>query len=322
MADSQVNETTPATPEIDAMTDRIGHAVFGPMSEPDETPGIAETEAPATPESVADTPAPVVLEPPKSWKAEMHPYWQKTDPKVQSYYLEREKQMLDGLEGYKTDAQFAKQFRDSLSPYRQTLQQLGVDELTAAKSLFQADHLLRYSPAEQKRAYFEQLAKNYGIDLGVPSQPAAPVDPVVQGLQQKLASIEQQLTAKQQAELAAARDAVNKELEAFAGDTVAHPYFDEVAEQIAIFVSAGKSLQDAYDAAVWANPVTRQKEQARVLTEHEAKLKENARLASLPKKKAAGINVHASDRGSAPTEPLGTLEDTIRSVHKQLKNAS
>lgn len=318
MADSQ-EAVAQETDLVDAMTDRIGQAVFGPSSEPEETPGIAEV-----PEVIAqaqETVAPAVIEPPKSWKQEMHPYWQKTDPKVQSYYLEREKQMLDGLEQYKTDAQYTKQFKDAVAPYRQTLQQLGVDELTAAKSLFQADHILRYSPAEQKRAYFEQLAKNYGIDLGTPSTPAQPVDPAVQSLRQELTAIQQQLTARQEAELKAAQDAVKKELDAFAGDP-AHPYFDEVASEIAAFVSAGKSLQDAYDAAVWANPVTRQKEQARALTEHEAKLKENARLNSLPKKKAASLNVRATDSGSAPTEPIGTLEDTIKTELRRIKGGS
>lgn len=309
--------------DMEAASDRIGQAVFGPESEP-ETPDLEETVAvaPVEPDPAL---APVMLDPPKSWKQDMHPYWQKTDPKVQAYYLEREKQMLDGLDGYKTDAQYAKQFKEMTTPYRQTLQQLGVDELQAAKSLFHADHILRYSPAAEKQAYFQQLAKHYGIDLAqaAPSgQPAAQVDPVVQGLRQELTAIQQQLTARQQQELDAAKAAVHQELDAFAGDTTAHPYFDEVAAEIAAFVSAGKSLQDAYDAAVWANPVTRQKEQARALTAHEAKLKENARLAALPKKRAAGLNVSSNGRGSAPTEPVGSLEDTIRGELRRMRSAS
>lgn len=333
MADS-LNEEHAAT-DLDAITDRIGEAVYGPSSDPGEGPGMNEVssaaESSASAASVAPTPTdvtplPTAHEPPKSWKQEMHPYWQKTDPKVQSYYLEREKQMLDGLEQYKADATYAKQLRESLTPYRQTIQQLGLNEIQAAKGLFQADHILRHAPAEQKRAYAQQLLKNYGIDLTAAPESATPIDPAVRELRQELTAIqqremerEQREMERQRAELFAAQTSIMKDLNAFADDTAAHPHFDEVATEIATFVSSGKSLQDAYDAAVWANPVTRQKELARAQTEHEAKLKEAARVATPQKRRATGVNVRANDHGSTQTEPLGTLEDTIKGELRRIR---
>ena len=44
-------------------------------------------------------------------------------------------------------------------------------------------------------------------------------------------------------------------METFALDTKAHPYFDEVADDIIALLKTGASLQEAYDKAVWANPV-------------------------------------------------------------------
>ena len=128
------------------------------------------------------------------------------------------------------------------------------------------------------------------------------------------------MMARQQSELESSRASVMKDLNTFADDTAAHPYFDEVAAEIATFVSSGKSLQDAYDAAVWANPVTRQKELTRVQTEHEAKLKEAARVSVPPKKRATGVNVRANDHGSTQTEPLGTLEDTIKGELRRIRS--
>jgi hypothetical protein len=72
---------------------------------------------------------------------------------------------------------------------------------------------------------------------------------------------------------------------------------------------------------VWANPVTRAKELARVQTETETKFKENARLTALPKKQAAGVNVRSRDSQRAPTDTAeGTMEDTLRSTLKSIKD--
>ena len=78
----------------------------------------------------------------------------------------------------------------------------------------------------------------------------------------------------------------------------------------------------AYDNAVWLNPVTRAKEITRAQTEAESKLKETARLDALPKKKAKGVNVSSSGDGSEPTEPTGTLEETVRSTMKKIRERS
>lgn len=314
------------TLDMDAAADRIGASVFGPDSTPDvgveqisETPGI-EQVAVAPEQPVAPEP-PVLLEPPKSWEKDMHPYWSKLDPKVQQYYVKREKQMLDGLEQYKQDAQYAKPFREVLTPYQQMLQSLNMPPQQAVDALFKAHMRLTTGTPEQRRQAYLDLGKNLQIPMEqMAAQAPAPMDPKLQELEQKFSFIEQQLTARQQADLQAAQAQASKEVEAFASDTKAHPYFDEVANDIAAFVQQGKPLQDAYDAAVWANPVTRQKEIARVQTEHEAKLKENARLASLPKRKAAGVNVASSGDGKVPTEPLGSLDDTIRSTMREIRS--
>lgn len=63
---------------------------------------------------------------------------------------------------------------------------------------------------------------------------------------------------------------VSKIVDDFAKDP-AHPYFDELADEIAVQIKAGKELQEAYDTAVWANPVTRQKELARIQLEKDSK---------------------------------------------------
>ena len=201
------------------------------------------------------------------------------------------------------------------------LNQMNIQAPHAIDSLLRAHRMLTEGPLEQRKAYYDMLGKNLKIieEQTAQAQPATPVDPTIQALQAKLTGLETAIQERSQRELDAARAEVQKEVDAFAADEKAHPYFNEVATDIVAFVSHGASLQDAYDKAVWANPVTRAKEQARALTEHEAKLKENARLAALPKKKAASVNLSSSGEGKAPTGPVGSLEDTIKSTMRELK---
>jgi hypothetical protein len=311
--------------DVSAMAETLGKELFPSSGAEPKDDAPAETPVPSPTEAAVPSPQPTVRQAPASWPKDMHDYWGKTDPKVQEYWETREKQMMEGLNQYKTDADFTKQFRNAVAPYSQTLKQLGVDEITAARHLFNADHQLRYSPAEKKLEYFRSLAKEYGISLDGVNQQAAPIDPNVKAMQEKIERLEQGLTAREQAEQQAAFNQAAKEVEAFAADKDKHPYFEEVQDHITLLLhgmrAAGKqpSLQEAYDQAVWANPVTRAKEIAKAQTAHEAKLKENARLESLPKKKAAALNVNGRDTKRTPTEPLGTMEETLKKTYREIQ---
>ena len=306
-------ETTEAAPDISGMAERIGNELFPAKDTTGSEPEAVETPAPPVAETVA--PPPTVRSVPKSWPTEMHEHWGKIDPKVQEYWETREKQMLEGLDQYKQDAAFAKSLRDVVTPYKPILQAAGIDEVRAVQTLLNAHYRLTQGSPESRKSAYEEL----GRQIGLITEPAAPVDPQVAALQNTVQTIQQQHQAMLQAQYQEKRAVLEKEIEAFAADKT-HPYFEEVADDIIVLLKAGKPLQEAYDKAVWANPVTRAKEQARLLQEHEAKLKENARLEALPKKKAKGVNIESRDAGRAPTEPLGSLEDTIKQVHQEIKS--
>ena len=98
-----------------------------------------------------------------------------------------------------------------------------------------------------------------------------------------------------------------------------HPYFNDVADDIIPFLNAGASLQDAYDKAVWANPVTRAKEQARLKTEAEKSLRERSKTEAHAAAKASSANVRNRDTRKAPTEPVGKMEDTMKETLADIK---
>ena len=82
----------------------------------------------------------------------------------------------------------------------------------------------------------------------------------------------------------------------------------------------GHSLKDAYEKAVWANPVTRQKEIARIQTEAAAKLKVAASKEAEAAKRASSANVRGRETRRAPTEPKGTMDETMRDTLEKIRN--
>jgi len=308
---------------MEAAADRVGAQLF-----PDATP--AREEAPAEREPVAErtatqaapsvaAPAPPVSDAPKSWPKEMHEHWGKTDPKVQEYWRVREKQMLDGLGQYRNDAQLAKTFKDVIQPFTPILQAQGLNPPQAVQYLLNAHQRLTQGPPESRLAAYQELGRSLGLQPGQPMAQQAPVDPALYSLQQKMSMIEQNLMAQQQAEYQAAQQRTTQDVEAFASDP-SHPHFDEVADDIVLLLKAGLPLQEAYEKAVWANPLTREKNlQARIQTES-SKQREVARLNALPKAKAARASVRSIDSRRTPTEPLGKMEDTIKSTLADIRS--
>jgi hypothetical protein len=328
--DDLASDTSTATIDYDAAADRIGgmlgEDLLGPAKAEPAAPELPEQPEPVAAEPVAPVAEAPVQPPtpaydvPKSWKKEMHEHWGKIDPKVQAYMHERDKQLLDGFSTYRP-------IQDALAPHQDYLARTGVAPAQAVGSLINAQRRLTEGTDEQRWGSFLELAKHLGFEQRLaqqaaqPGQEQAPGDPVVSSLKQRLDAMEQQARQEMEAKRSAIYTENMKTVEAFAADTKAHPYFDEVAEELAILIKErGLSLQDAYPIAVRMNPTVWAKEEARLLTEHEAKLKETARLNSLPKRKATSVNIKSNGDGVEPTEPLGSLEDTIKSVAKSLRD--
>ena len=107
----------------------------------------------------------------------------------------------------------------------------------------------------------------------------------------------------------------------FAADP-AHEFFDEVSEQIVPLINSGYSLEDAYQNAIWLNPVTRQKEIDRAAKEAESKALEEAKKEAEKARKAKSANVRGRDTSRTPTEATGTMEDTLRETFREIQNRS
>ena len=295
-----------------------------PAPKPAEEPTSAETDKPAEPATpVSSDPAPAPAsqtEPPKTWRPEAIAKWATLPPEVQQEVLKREADMFRGLEMYKADAATGKSIQQLLAPYMPMLQAAGLNPLQQIDGLMKAHHLLATGTPEQKQMLFQRLAQDYGVTLQPPGE-APFVDPSVAALQTEISALKSQINARSQREEAAVRETLQKELETFAADP-AHQYFEEVTTDIAGLLRSGaaKDLTDAYEKAVWANPVTRAKEQSRLAAEAEAKRAADEAKRVEEARKATSANVRSRPKAASAAAPLGSIDDTLSAVLSDIRS--
>lgn len=264
--------------------------------------------------------------PPASWAKEKHALWDTLPPEAQEQFTTRENQMLDGIEQYKEHAGFGKTMREVTAPYQAFITAQGVDAPKAVQYLLNAHYRLSTAQPADRATYFSKMAKSYGIDVATLKPDAgdgttattAAADPAIAELRTTVQKMQDAQTAKEQTALTERKAKIASEVETFASDP-AHKYFDECSDDIVALVNAGHTLKEAYDKAVYANPVTRAKELARLQAESDKALRAKAEVEAKAARKATGHNVRSRDTRKAPTEPKGSMDDTLRATLSEIK---
>lgn len=263
---------------------------------------------------------------PKSYKKEMEAHWNKLAPEVQAYIEQREAEVEEGFKRYGDDSRYAKTMREVLQAYEPLLQAQGVkDPAHAVRTVMNAHYVLSTFPADKKAAFMAQLAQNYGVDLNAVVEAAK-----AGGQRQETPEMREQrerldrLEAERKAEIQARYDALKAqsaaEVEAFASDPK-HPYFKEVASEVALLLQdPNLTLEEAYNRAIYANPVTREKELARLKAEAEKSAKEEAEKAAAAAEKARGTRIRGKEEERSSADPLGSMEDTMRETLRGIKS--
>lgn len=295
---------------------RIRDAAGKFAAKPAADPAPVDPAAPAAVDPAA-TSAEAISAPPNTWKKEAAAAWIKADPVIRAEVERREQDFFKGIEQYKTQAAFAQTMERAMAPYQQTLQQLGVSPDRAISELMAADHKLRHGSAQEKTAYFAQLAHNYGIDIGQAAQHQQSVDPSVYALQNQNQQLQSQLQNYHQTAQQRETDELNSLISNFSADP-SHSHYEIVKPQMAALLQAGqaKDLADAYEQAIYANPTTR----AAVLQQQAAAQRDEAAKKAQAAKAAASVNVPR--RQAMPTaQPIGSMDDTIRDTLRRLQGA-
>lgn len=304
-----------------------GSSSSSPEPEKDVKKEVAQPD-PKVATVVAATPDPAataVRAVPKSWPKETHDYWGKLDPKVQELVERREKDFLDGIEQYKGDAGFAKQIRETLAPYQALMTAQNItDPAVAVRGLLNAHYQLSQPDEAARISFMTNLLKQYSIDpekLFAATKSTSEIsDPTMLAMKKQIDNLSTSMSAEQTRQVAEVKAKLDAEVAAFATDP-AHPYFEEVATEIAVLIRGQNlDLKEAYERAVRANPQTWAKEQDRIRKEIETDVRTKAEEEARKSREAKGTNVRGRESQKAPTEVLGTMDDTLRSTYKEIVN--
>ena len=329
--------------DVGAAVDEIGSGLgFGeetPAGDDDvvldvvakDAPEVAVAEEkPAEEPTAVDTakPAAAVDEAPKTWRKEASATWAALPSEAKAEILKREADIFAGIESYKVDATFGKSVKQVVAPFEGILRQNNMDPVQTINGLLNSHYALATGTPEQKANLFRLLARDYQIDIaalaGVQQTASGEppyVDPAVADLRQKLAGVESELTQARQARLNESKANISRQVAGFAEDPK-NIYFNELSEDMASLVQRGVAgtLQEAYEKAIWLNPVTRAKEAARIATEQAATALAAGRARTANARAALAANVKTSAKNGSATTPLSSLDDTLSEALASIKS--
>ena len=287
----------------------------------------------------AETPK---IEAPKHWAAKDKDVFKQAPAEIQKWLLDRSKaqdadytKRVQGLQPYQEMAKVAQAW----NPY---LTQRGLQPHIAFDALLQAEWKLRHGTASERKAHLQYLAKHYDIPLDeqAPAEQEY-VDPTVKTVQDQLAALRAQVeqsnqSARQQMESWQRRQQENQyngivsQIDSFASEAdqagqPAHPYFEEVADEMAALVQAERAagrkpdLKALYEKAVWSNPDLRQRLLALQQEEAVKRAKDQAKTREDEARKAA-ISITGAPNGASRQEPssVGSADDDLRHAARQM----
>lgn len=281
---------------------------------PPQSEEKAGEEKPAAEENAVEVQA---LGAPQTWTKEALTEWAAIPPRAQQEILKREEDFFKGIEQYKGAAEVGQRYSSVVEPYAPILAAENIDPVQMFQSFAANHYILTRGTPEQKIELAAAMLDGYEIPLPqlfdfLADRDTSPVDPTVIALQNELKEIKTQLSTRQTTEQNQAREVINREIETFAADP-AHPYFNELADDISKLFASGlaTSLPEAYEKALFANPVTRQKELARLTAEKQATVDAEAkkRKDKVAKSTADSVDVKSTPRDG--TVPIGSIDDTL-----------
>lgn len=252
----------------------------------------------------ADIPAPL------NWKGSAKVNWQRLPKEVRQAIIE-------DYSGQSKTSSELEEYRSALGDRAQFLAAQYGSVGNGLKSILAGADMANKNPEN----FILWLAQRAGVDLsrlvqgnsqGQGQAGIGQHDPNYQPnpIEQKLSALEQTLTGYLQQQHQTQSQTLKSQIEAFAADP-SHPYFEDVRADMALLVKEGraKGLEDAYEAAVWANPETRK----HLLEEERKRVAEgNVKRVDTAKKASGSLSGAPGSRKPSDASTDETLDETIR----------
>lgn len=289
---SETEKFEPTTKVIDDGAPPKPETTATPTTAP-ETPA-----APTRPETTA-APASTELKAPSQWKPQVREKWNAIPREVQEEILRREGDSMRLIGSVGPKIRVADAVMDSVQPYLERLNANGVEPMSFIQDMFTTVKSLASDDARTKAEVIANIVQSYGVDVRMLDQVLTgriSMPPEVQQARQMMTRMQyQQFSQQAQVEHATTMQA-ERAIVAFGADPK-HEFLEEVRDLMADLVETGRAnnLEDAYSAAVWANPDTR-----KILLQREAQ----SRAQSKGQRAAAARRASSAVSGS-PQFPAG-----------------
>jgi hypothetical protein len=330
---TQATETAPAVSRPDGRDQRgrfVPKADAATGSDPSST-----VDAPK-PSDAAATPSPTTKPPqpggeptprqtpagdraPASWRPEAREAWAALPQPVREEVARREREADEAMGQSAGARRFAHEFGRVVSPYQAMIAAEGGDALGAVNSFFQTAALLRTGAPQQKAALVADLIQRFGVPIealdgilaGQPQQRPGLAPEVEQLLAQRMAPVERLMQSLEQrraeGEQRLNRD-VATELSAFATATDAsgkpvNEFFNDVKQDMGELLTAASrrgadmTLAQAYERACAIHP-----EVGKIVAERKLRAAAAAQAAAATQARRASVGVSGSPRPGRPDD--------------------
>lgn len=308
---------------------RYADGTFKPVKAKDDTAPAATAKANELPskdtQAKVSEPVPNPADaPPVGWTAEAKAEWSKLSPALKASVLKREAEISNGGRQWSDEK---RRYETALAPIATEAQRLGIPTDQAINALMAAHHSLNRDAPNAIR----QLARQYGVDLAtLAGTQAADVSRetihqpdiaalVRQAVQPIIAPLQDRFAAEDRRQ----QESTVETVTAFA-TSPGHEHFDAVSGELQLMVpwirdsnpswTHERVLQEAYDRAVHANPLTRAALQAANAASAETKRQEDAKQRAI-KARVAGSSVTGSPSGAAAPQAHAALRDVISAAY-------
>lgn len=279
--------------------------------ETEELEGGEETEETEEPTEELETPTEPSIQAPEHWSQADKETFSSAPPELQQWLLDRHKSMEGDYTRKSQEISEIKKtwepVQELFAPHMEQLRANGQTPASVIQRWAQIDQAITQNPQQT----IEWLANQYGVKLGQ-SDDDPYIDPQVQSLQQEIQQLKQSVVQREQMESQQRLSTVQNDLQQFAEEKteageLAHPYFEDVVEDMVRLAKAEQSagrtpkIGDLYETAVWANPTIRERMLA-AQREAAAKKAEQEARAKAAKAKKAQKTIKSSPDGDSVSE--------------------
>lgn len=297
------------------------------------TPQTPPAPARAAPEATG-TPPPAGLaldhtKPPSAWTPGMKAKWEGIPEDIRQEITRREEASARGVAQLKQHYEPMEQIYRAVAPHANYFQHIQRNPEEYLGEVIQFEQTLTLGNPAQKMQTLLDLADRYQIPL------RQTLDAAMGGKLQTLldsshkqygtpaqvpAEVARELTYLRQSQQEILDASAETELEEFLADPAAHPFFDQVREDMADLIDAGvvDDFDSAYDLAVWRDPEIRKQAMAQA--------NGTAQTNGVQARQAAAAQITTPSAAPVVTPglvaPDESLEDTVRRAWNQAANPS